>query len=263
MMQLEMVTREPSGSGKRVPLLLLHGAWHAASVWKDSAGRFGERGYTVHAVSLPGHGLSPGLRARMNCHSLGDYVSALGEAVDRISPPPVVVAHSMGGAIVQKYLEKQSLPAAVLLAPIPTWGLVPTMTRLLLHHPWITLKALGLRPYEFVRDPQIARRLMIGDSNPMDFESIHAELGDESYLVFLQLMSPFHLRSRRIGSPVLVVAGGRDRLFSPWEHRQTRRRIPGSDWHFEPEDAHELMCEPGFPRVVAAIDDWLRSKGLA
>ena len=128
-------------------------------------------------------------------------------------------------------------------------------------HPWITLRALGFRPYEFVRDPAVARRLMVGDSNPIDFDAIHAELGDESYLVFLRLMSPFHLRSSRIDSPVLVVAGGRDRLFSPWEHRQTRSRIPGSAWHFEPEDAHELMCEPGFPRVVARIDDWLGEIG--
>lgn len=262
-MHLEMFTREPVGNRKRVPLLLLHGAWHAASVWCGCADLFVERGYAVHAVSLPGHGRSPGRRARMNYHSLGDYAAALGEAVGRISPTPVVVAHSMGGAVTQKYLESQALPAAVLLAPIPTWGLLPMMARLFARHPWITLKALGLGPYEIVRDPRIARRLLVGDANPVDFGPIHAEFKEESYLVLLQLMSPFHLRSSRVGSPVLVVAAGADRLFRCWEQRQTRRRIPVSSWHLEPEDAHEMMYEPNFPRVVARIDEWLQGAGLA
>lgn len=262
-MQLEWITREPQGDRKPVPLLLLHGAWHAASVWSGCAERFVERGYTVHAVSLPGHGGSSALHARMNLHSLGDYVAALAEAVGRIDPAPVVVAHSMGGAVLQKYLENQAVPAGVLLAPIPTWGLLPMMTRLFVHHPWITLKALGLRPYEIVRDPRVARRLLVGDSNPVDFAPIHAEFTQESYLVLLQLMSPLCLRSRRIFSPVLVVAAGADRLFRPWEQRETRRRIPAGSWHLEPDDAHEMMYEPHFPRVVTRIDEWLHGLGLA
>jgi pimeloyl-ACP methyl ester carboxylesterase len=44
---------------------------------------------------------------------------------ERLPTPPVVIGHSMGGFVVQKYLETHQAPAGVLLASIPPRGLGP------------------------------------------------------------------------------------------------------------------------------------------
>jgi non-heme chloroperoxidase len=66
-------------------------------------------------LTFRGHD-TPGNRGRkMNRHSIGDYVQDVVDAVDKIraeSPEGtddvVLVGHSMGGMVVQKYLEKHS-----------------------------------------------------------------------------------------------------------------------------------------------------------
>jgi pimeloyl-ACP methyl ester carboxylesterase len=57
------------------------------------------------------------------------------------SATPVLIGHSMGGFIVQKYLETGTAPAAVLVSSAPprTWFL--TGLRLARKHPWLAPKS--------------------------------------------------------------------------------------------------------------------------
>src|SRR5437016_2970939 len=99
-MQLEHNIKQPSGDRKPIPLVLLHGAWHGAWCYDLWADWFASQGYETHTFSLPAHGGSKTSRS-INLYGLRDYVNALDQIVSAIMPTPYVVAHSLGGFVLQ------------------------------------------------------------------------------------------------------------------------------------------------------------------
>ena len=59
---------------------------------------------------------------------------------DQFKNPPVVIGHSRGGLIGQKYLEVHRAPAGILVAASPR-GIIVTATRMTMAHPLQTLRA--------------------------------------------------------------------------------------------------------------------------
>jgi hypothetical protein len=51
----------------------------------------------------------------------------------------VLIGHSTGGFLVQKYLEDRSAPAGVLLASTPPQGTLRAAMRIWFHHPWLAI----------------------------------------------------------------------------------------------------------------------------
>ncbi|MGB2811055.1 MAG: alpha/beta fold hydrolase, partial [Mycobacterium sp.] len=48
--------------------------------------------------------------------TIADYVEDVKSVADDLPTRPVVIGHSMGGLVVQKYLESNAAPAGVLMA---------------------------------------------------------------------------------------------------------------------------------------------------
>ena len=83
----------------------MHGSFSDARVWDENfLPYFARRGYAAHAVSLRGHGRSEG-HQHLHTWRLSDYVADLTQAVATLPAPPVLIGHSMGGMVLQKYLE--------------------------------------------------------------------------------------------------------------------------------------------------------------
>ena len=117
--QLEILEAAPPNGGSGRPLLFVHGAFAGAWCWsKHFLPYFAAQGIRACALSLSGHGNSPG-RERLDWLSIADYVRDLEQAVDAVGDDPVLVGHSMGGFVVQKYLERLEAPGAVLMASVP------------------------------------------------------------------------------------------------------------------------------------------------
>ena len=117
-MQLEVITHEPDSAPRATPLLFVHGMWHAAWCWAvHFMPYFAQHGYVSHALSLRGHGASEG-RERLRTTSLAEYMADVAQVASQFEQPPVLIGHSMGGMIVQKYLESHQAPAAVLMGSI-------------------------------------------------------------------------------------------------------------------------------------------------
>ncbi len=70
-----------------------------------------------------------------------DYVEDVRRAAAEFPEPPILVGHSMGGVLVQRYLEDHPAPGAVLMAPVPAGTALAAAARLALHHPLAMLKA--------------------------------------------------------------------------------------------------------------------------
>lgn len=166
-MQLEIISKTPNEKTHDTPLLIIHGAWHGAWCWENFLPYFADHGYEVHALSLRGHGNSEG-REVLRWHSAAkEYVEDVKTVVDGLKQPPVIIGHSMGGYILQKYLETNSVPAGVLLASIPTSGIFAMLMRFLKRHPWATLKTLFLmEPWYLVNSPTLVKEGFFSDDYP-------------------------------------------------------------------------------------------------
>ena len=99
--KLEIISRYPENHTQTIPLLFVHGAFMGAWVWEEYILPYmAQHGYEAHAVSLRGHGQSEG-RERLTGFGLDEYVEDIEQAVEKIGSSPVLIGHSMGGAVVQ------------------------------------------------------------------------------------------------------------------------------------------------------------------
>src|SRR5215469_10649661 len=115
-MKLEIISKYPADHRRGTPVLFVHGSLHAAWCWDvHFLDYFARSGYAAHALSLRGHGSSEG-RDTLRWTRIADYVEDLSAAAGQLTGSPILIGHSMGGFIIQKYLEAHDAPAAVLLS---------------------------------------------------------------------------------------------------------------------------------------------------
>lgn len=262
-MRLELLSVTPPAGAHATPLLFVHGAWHAAWCWHEHfLGHFAEQGFASHAVSLRGHGGSEG-RPRLRWTRLRQYVADVAQAVEELGRPPVLIGHSMGGAVVQKYLETHPAPAGVLLASMPPSGVLRTTLRLLRRHPLRVVWATAtLRLSPLVATPRLLRELLFSPDLPEDELRRHAgRLGEESYLAFVDMLGLDRPRPHRVTTPLLVLGAANDALFCPDEVEATARAYRTEAVVF-PDLAHDMMLDVRWKRVADHIVAWLRERGL-
>jgi pimeloyl-ACP methyl ester carboxylesterase len=77
--------------------VLVHGAWHGAWCWEQVVPRLAARGHAVRAIDLPGHGADP---APPGAVDWDDYMGRMGEVIADGDEPPILVGHSLGGAVI-------------------------------------------------------------------------------------------------------------------------------------------------------------------
>jgi pimeloyl-ACP methyl ester carboxylesterase len=262
-MNIELLSQVPTKIEHETPILFVHGAWHGAWCWeKYFMPYFAGKGYPVYALSFRGHGKSGGSRG-LRRHRVKDYVKDIRKVVDRMQTPPILVAHSLGGLVVQKYLEKRRSPAAVLMAPVPVGGIVKMLERLMRTHPMLFLKVnLRLSLYPYVSTQKMAKEMLFSEAMGPDLvEEYYDKLQDESYLSFLDMLFLAPIKPRLITSPVLVVAAENDRVFYRRDMRKTARAY-NHKAVIMPDMAHDMMLEKDWRKAADVILDWLAGREL-
>jgi pimeloyl-ACP methyl ester carboxylesterase len=234
------------------PILLVHGAWHGPWCWDDFAERLAERGHDVRVAQLRGHDHRPG----RIWHRVHHYVEDVEQAAAQFAEPPIVVGHSLGGLVVQKYLEHNRVPGAVLMASIPHRGTLAAVARLGARHPLVLLKVnllWSLRP--FIGTPALVRELFFTPSTAQEVvEDCRARLQDESYPAFIDTIWRLP-RSPRIHVPVLVLAAELDGFFTVAEMRRTARAYRTEAEVF-PAMGHDMMLDQGWQNVADRVHEF-------
>lgn len=262
-MRLEIVSSQPKGLSRSVPILFVHGAWHGAWCWeKNFLPYFAEKGYASYAMSLRGHGKSE-IPKRFRCMRISDYVADVAQVVDQIPETPVIIGHSMGGLIVQKYLEKHISPAAVLLASVPVKGVFRTTLRIARRHFFTFLKAnLTLSLYPLIGKPQLTREAFFSTNLPPDtLNDYFSLMQDESYLAFLDMMLFNLANPEKVSTEMLILGAKEDALFYPDEIEATAAAYGKTPEMFKGM-AHDMMLEAGWQAVADRIIGWLDEKGM-
>jgi len=260
---LETIKEEPVSDVRSTPILFVHGMSHAAWCWAEHfLPYFAQHGYVSHALSMRGHGSSEGWE-RLRWTSLAEYVSDVTQVVGQMERPPVLVGHSMGGMIVQKYLESNGAPAAVLLASAPPQGVVRATLRVALRHPLVFMKAnLTMSMLPMLSTPQLAQEaLFSADMSEDKVRTYFSLLQDESYRAYMDMMGLSLPRPERVKTPILVLGAADDCLISPSEVEATARAYH-TQAELLPDMAHDMMLEAGWKAVADRILGWLNEQEL-
>jgi pimeloyl-ACP methyl ester carboxylesterase len=260
---LEVIDRGSVSESHPVPLLFVHGAWHAAWCWDEHfLGFFAERGYRAMALSLRGHGESPAPKPLRAC-TIDDFVEDVAAVADSLPTRPVIIGHSLGGLIAQKYLEDHAAPAAVLLGSVPPRGSVGSALRWIRRHPWhfIMISSTG-KSLPYVSTPELTRERFFSDHTPADIvDRCSARLQEASARAGLECLLLAGRRPGKIAAPLLVAGAGHDGATSREEVVATARAY-GATAEFFPHVGHNMMLDEGWTVVAERIDDWLSGRGL-
>lgn len=260
-MNLETITRVPQTQTRPTPLLFIHGMWHGAWCWDEFfLPFFAEAGYHVTALSLRGHAGSEG---RIRGSRIADYVADVQQVARTFETPPVLIGHSMGGFIVQKYLEAHEARAGVLLASIPPYGLWPTLGRVFVHDPRIVLKALFTwRMYPAIETPAKARWALFSEDFPEEnLLDYHKYMNDESFRAFIDLLGLNLAHPKKVKTPLLILGAEKDTVIAPRNVHDTARAY-GVKAEIFPNMAHDMMLEAGWKSVAEHILNWLQERGI-
>lgn len=256
-MKLEIISREPAGEARATPLVFVHGAWHGAWCWEENfLAYFALHGYRSFALSFRGHGNSEG-RERLGGFSLNDYVADVTQVAGQLESLPVLVGHSTGGMVVQKYLEKHRAAGAVLLASVPVTGGMASGLRLARRHPLLFLKSqLTMSMYPLIGSTRLAQEAFFSASMPEEQVARYfARMQDESFRVNFEL-GFCHARPVPGKTPLLVLGAGEDNLFTVKEIEATAQAY-GVKAEIIPGMAHDMMLEAGWRTVAERIVNWL------
>lgn len=234
-----------------VPLLFVHGGCLAAWCWDEHFLDFlAGRGFRAMAVSWRGHGRSTLSKPLSEC-SIADYLDDVLWAVERLGVEPVLVGHSTGGFVVQKYLESRSAPAAVLMASTPPQGILRASMRVWRRHPWRATRANTFgQAHEIFNTPRLAREILYCKHTPEPVVEAGAARTepDSMRAVFIDQVRRLP-RPERITTPLLVLGGEDDGLISNAEVRATARAYRTQAELF-PKMGHMMMVEPGWEAVA-------------
>lgn len=259
---LELIERGCCSPNHPVPLLFVHGGWHGAWCWEHFLDFFADAGYRAVAVSLRGHGASPTAKP-LHKVSIADYIDDVRSVADELGGAPVLIGHSLGGFVIQRYLEERTAPAAVLVGSVPPQGVLTLALRVWRRRPSTTLGAWTDRTLlRFLATPELTREYLFCADTPDEIvESCMRRAGAESVRAAMTDPTVRRVRTRRVTTPILVLGAEYDGFVSVGEVRATARA-----YRTEPEFfsmGHNMMLEPGWADVAERIHAWLAAQAPA
>lgn len=258
----EVLAHAPKGKAHDTPLLFIHGAFTAAWCWEEFfLPYFAKAGYAAYAVSLSGHGKSDG-RRHLDSLSINDYVKDVATVAAALPAPPVLIGHSMGGFVVQKYLEEHEAPGAVLMCAVPPQGLMSAAIGMMFSKPGL-LKDLnqimggGAVALDSLRDALFAQPVSVDDLAryyKLSQPESHRAIWDMSLFGFPR---PGHVKR----TPLLIQGAEFDHLI-PASLVEMTARTYREEAHIFPGMGHGLMLERDWKKPADHILAWLKELGL-
>lgn len=245
-------------------IVFIHGMWSRHTVWEQWLQFFRRLGYECHAVDLPGHD-AQGSDDSLQGMPLWRYVDAVTAVAARLHRP-VLIGHSLGGLIGQLVAERLDVAGLVLInsaAPGQVFPLRPKMLPGLVRH----FSKWGLWRKTFRLSPWEANYLVFNQVAPAERAALHelliAESGRVAYEVGFGRLNLSHSNrviKERIGSPMLALAGGKDRIIPRSVSRGMARWYgPQLEYREYPGNAHWLLGEPGWSLRAAEVVAWIQA----
>lgn len=254
---LEVYSCQPAEPTGRPPLLFVHGAFAGGWMWAETfLPWFADAGYACHAPSLRGHGGSQG-GGHVDAHSIADYVDDVQAIVDWLGEPPVLIGHSMGGFVVQKYLERHPAVGAALVCSVPPQGLVAAQFHLLLQKPQLFLEINRIMDGNYTDSTTLREALFAGEVDDAMLAAWLTRMQPESHRAIWD-MSMFNLPNLyAMHRPPMLILGAEQDVLVPAFLVQSTGHTYGLPVHIFRDMGHAVTHEQGWRQVAATLRDWL------
>ncbi len=272
-MYLERTITQPLPGSHATPVLLVHGAYAGAWVYKHWRTYFAERGYLVCSMSLRGHGASDGLSV-LRAARMEDYVDDVAAVLVTLAAPAVLVGHGMGGALVLECAARhpEAVSAVALLAvAIPQARRAVDRLHLLRRLGPQTVAAIGRAQlaarlsgawYEPYAHVERARRVFFSPILDAVLASSYAGQPQPESLVALSQLSSgaFRPRIAAVRASAIVIGAAGDALSHGAAVARTAT-ILGTEAR-ACHGGHLLMLDHGWAEGAAILLDELHKQGI-
>jgi len=257
---LHIIEKHPK-KATRPPLLFIHGANMAGWCWNEKfMPHFAELGHPTYAVDLRGHGKSGG-QEQMASNSIADYVNDIQRTIDAIGTTPVLIGHSLGGLIIQKYIETETVPACVLLASVPVDGLVPSVMDLALNPTLFMQQNLSQLFGTLFSGVDVTRKSVFsGDVSDEVVIRYCTEMQPSSPKALLDtLWLGLPTKKNPFDIPMLSLGADEDTFFRPKQIRKTAEVFKAKYINMK-NTGHAMMLDSHWQKSANEIKDWLEQQ---
>ena len=236
----------------RPPVLLLHGACHGAWCWENWLTALPKKGWHTYTMALRNHPGSWVSDREAYCQRtfIADYIEDLAIVTAHIGRTCVIVGHSMGGLIAQKYMEilpnGNKAESGMVLVASGAPGFFGTGNRAPLPED---------KPVLF--DKEVAANYFYSKAPPEVLDRAIQRLVGESPSVMNEYSQPpgIEIDPARITCPSLVISAALDRTIVPHDNRLAE--FFKADYHLAKDIGHGLMLETGWEKVLDVVVAWL------
>jgi pimeloyl-ACP methyl ester carboxylesterase len=247
-------------------MVMIHGMWGGGWYWENYKRFFENKGYRC---------LTPTLRFRdmdvreppepkLGTTSLLDYVEDLEKEIRQLDALPILMGHSMGGLLAQMLGSRGLAKALVLLTPASPRG-INALTPSVIRSFWS-----GLTKWGFWRKPlrqtfneavYSMLRLLPVEEQKKIFDRFVCESGRAAFEIgfwFLDRKRASRVDEANVACPILVVAGGQDRITPASVVRKVAAKYRAVSTYKEfPNHAHWVIGEPHWQEVAEHVSHWL------
>jgi pimeloyl-ACP methyl ester carboxylesterase len=239
------------------PLLLIHGSYCGAWVWtRFLLPAFSQAGWSGAAISLRGHGGSEGIE-RINTFGLADYLEDIDAGTKIFDRDPILVGHSLGGYLAQKYALENPVAGLILLASPSLLGLQCSMQHILMYRPMLAMQLGVLTTFGASRVDLrvIADALFSDEESAKNLESLLPLFQRESVRALVEAIRP-DFRSPKTIVPTFALGGYEDAFVPAYEFRYEAHVWKGQSkiLHGVP---HALMLDSSWRVVMRDLLAWL------
>jgi len=255
-MKLEILENNPKELKSEKPFLFLHGMYHGAWYYSKNFLPYLEKiGYKAYALSFSNHGNSE-KRKNSNLLTIKQYVEDVKKAIQFIGKEPHLVGHSMGGYVIQKYLETNKNESNVLLASVPPFGNWGTTFNVLKKFPLTFIKAnLALNLKTLVMNKKLYLNLMFSNTQTFDeVEKYYNMLDNESFAAYFGMLGFNLIRPKKIKSKIIVMGGKIDNAIVLKEVEKTAKIYNTKPIIFEGV-CHDMMLDKQWKKIIDTIID--------
>tara|TARA_Y100001960_G_scaffold43525_1_gene43121 strand:+ start:3014 stop:3790 length:777 start_codon:yes stop_codon:yes gene_type:complete len=198
------------------PILFLHGAYCDSWVWQENfLEYFTSKGFDCYTVDFE---VEQSLFT-MCPTTLATYVNQVLDAIKKIGKTPIIVGHSMAGAVMQKLYQQHQIefPAWILMTPAPARNFHESSQEMLMNNPMLfsQMYMLQMLGKNFV-SPTLAKHALFSK----EFDDKKAESyiplvkGMPNTVVADIMMMNIPDRDLQVNFPVLLQAATQDNLIS-------------------------------------------------